>query len=194
MYIKRLASDLNSLQIALLDISLYLGASLTHRTYERFRSFFFPHNTFLAKEVVMSRSDGQYLWKMNSRNKAYLLFALVNEEVSKCILVGNFTSKYWWWYFNQLRPLLLLEQRILELLPLRLLLFLFNRMFLGFFFFNLLIISCILLILLRLFSFISDFHSILILLSLLSFYFLPDSNAIWSLWSSSWLLFNYFHF
>ena len=129
-----------------------------------------------------------------SKGKEYLPFACVNEEVAKCILVRNFTRKYRGCYFNQLRPLLFLEEWILELLPLRLLLLLFNSLLLSFFFFNLPIISCILLVLLSLFSFIDDFHSIFILLILLSFSFLPDSNAIRSLRSSSWLWLIYFHF
>ena len=117
----------------------------------------------------------------------------MNEEVSECILVWNLIGKNRWCNFNHWGTLLLLEQRILELLSLRLLhLALFNNLFLNFFFFNLLIISCILLALLNLLSFINDLHSTCILLCQLSFSFLPDSNAIWSLGSSSRLLI-YFH-
>jgi len=61
MYYVRFASAFTSNQIFLQLISLYLGASLTHRISLNLSNFFYPDNTFLAKEVVISRPVGQYL-------------------------------------------------------------------------------------------------------------------------------------
>ena len=54
-------SVFTSSHIFLLAISLYRGAFVTQSITLSFNNFFYPAKTFLTKEVVMSRSEGQYL-------------------------------------------------------------------------------------------------------------------------------------